>query len=180
MLSAGSWKKNQPNTILFVLIDANGDEVTDLGTNFTVQLSKAGAAFAASAGTKAEVGLGWYSYTSTAGEADTSGPVAIVVTGSGVVQQNLEYVVEDRVLTAVEYTYTVTSTADNSPIEGVTVLFYADNSLTELAWSGETDAFGVARDIYGALPRLEPGTYYIVRIRNGYVFNNPDQENISA
>lgn len=179
MLSAGSWNKNQPNTILFVLVDASGSEVTGLGSGYTLRLSKAGAVFAASAGTKSEVGLGWYKYQSTAGEADTSGPIAIVVTGAGVVQQNLEYVLDDRVVTAVEFTYTITSTAGGLPIENVTVLFYTDSSLTKLAWSGETDAFGVARDIYGALPRLEPGTYYIVRIRQGYSFINPDQESVS-
>lgn len=179
MLSAGDWTPNQPNTVLFVLVDGDGNEVQGLGTVFTVQLSKGGAAFQAGLGTKAEVGLGWYRYIATAAEADTPGPVAITITGSGVVQQNLEYVVASRVVTSVLFTYTVTSTVGNAPIAGVHISIYKDGGGTQLVWTGLTDAFGVARDEFGNVPRVEPGTYYIWRYRVGYLFNDPDVETIS-
>lgn len=181
MLSAGVWKKNQPNTILFVLIDASGDEVTGLGSGYVLQISKAGAAFAASAGAKSEVGSGWYKYVATAGEADTSGPIAVMVTGAGIIQQNLEYVVEDRVETAVEFTYTLLSSAGgNPPISAADILIYTDAGATDFVWGGRTDTFGVARDSYGNLPRLEPGAYFFFSYKNGFSFNNPDLETVSA
>lgn len=179
MLAAGIWRKNQNNTILFVMIDTNGNEFPGLSTSFTLEVSKAGAPFATSLGSKSEVGGGWYKYISSESEADTSGPVAIRVTGAGVVQQNLEYVVDDRVVTAVEFTYTVTSTAGNVPLPGVSVVFYADSLATNLVWFGQTDAFGVARDIYNNKPRLQPGTYYILRDKSGYSFEDPDVETVS-
>jgi hypothetical protein len=89
------WIKGQQNVCLFVMVDAVGAEVLGLGTAFTVKVSKGGAAFATGAGVKAEVGLGWYKYTATAGEASTAGPVALAVTGAGCVQQNLDYLVKD-------------------------------------------------------------------------------------
>lgn len=181
MLSAGQWKQNQSNTILFVLVDSSGNEVTGLGSAFTLQISKAGAAFQASAGSKSEIGNGWYKYVATVSEANTPGPIAIVVTGAGIVQQNLEYVVESRVETALPFTYTLTSTATgNPPIVGADVLVYSDSGANNLVWAGKTDTFGVARDAYGELPRLEAGTYYFFRYKPSYAFQNPDQETVSA
>lgn len=177
MLNAGNWTPNQQNTILFVLVDSSGVEKTGLGSGFTLQISKAGDTFAASAGTKSEVGLGWYKYVATAGEADTPGPVAIVVTGSGIVQQNLEYVVADRVATAVEFTYTVVSDeGGNPPISAVEVYITNDAGGANVVWRGQTDSFGVARDDFGNLPRLQPGTYFFFRYKYGWNFENPDTE----
>lgn len=181
MLSAGVWKKNQPNTILFVLIDASGNEVAGLGSAFVLQLSKAGAAFAGSAGTKSEIGSGWYKYVADTGEADTSGPIAVKVTHASTLQQNLEYVVEDRVENAVEFTYTLLSSAGgNPPIAAADILVYTDDGATNFVWGGRTDSFGVARDSYGNLPRLEPGPYFFFSYKNGFSFNNPDAETVSA
>lgn len=179
MLSAGIWKKDQPNTVLFVLIDETGEEVTGLGDTFTLQISKSGGAFAASGGTKSEVGLGWYKYVSTASESNTAGPVALVITAAGTVQQNLEYVVEDRVVTAVEFTYTVTRSTDSSPIAGADVSFSVNSNPANSVWTGVTDAFGVARDLHGNLPRLSPGSYYVFIYKPGFVFENPDTEVVS-
>lgn len=89
---------NTAKLLMFVLVDSNGTEVTGLGTNFTVTISKNGGAFAASTGAKAEIGNGWYSYTLAAAEADTLGALAIKVTGAGVVQQNLLYDVVGSVI----------------------------------------------------------------------------------
>lgn len=179
MLSAGIWRKNQPNTILFVLSDNTGVEVTGLGSTFTLQISKTGGPFATGGGTKSEIGLGWYKYVSTAGEADASGPVALVVTHASIVQQNLEYTVEDRVATAVEFTYTLTSTAGGLPIPGADISFSINSNPANVIWSGITDAFGVARDFNGNLPRLSPGSYYIFAYKPSYVFQNPDVETVS-
>lgn len=178
MLAAGVWTPNQQNTILFVMVDNVNNEVTGLGSGFTVEISKGGAAFQASAGVKAEVGSGWYSYTTTAAEADTYGPVAIKVTDASAVQQNLEYVVGDRSISAIEFTYTVTDSSTGLPIEGVEVWFATDSSGSNVAWYGTTDAFGVARND-GNLPRLDTGTYYVFRQKAGYTFSDPDTEVVS-
>jgi hypothetical protein len=179
MLSAGAWRKNQPNTILFVLVDSSGNEVTGVGSAFVLQISKAGAAFQASAGTKSEVSNGWYKYVTTSAEADTSGPVAIRITHASIVQQNLEYVVDDRVQTSIEYTYTVISTSGSVPIPGVEVLVYTDAGASNFVWGGRTDSFGVARDSNGAKPRLESGTYYFFNFKPTFSFSNPDVEVVS-
>lgn len=180
MLAAGIWKQNQPNTILFVLVDSSGSEVTGLGSTFDLEISKAGAAFAVSLGAKSEIGSGWYKYVAAVSEADTPGPIAVKITGAGIVQQNLEYVVETRVETAIEFLYTLSSTATgNPPIEAADVLIYTDSGGINFVWGGKTDAFGIARDSYGELPRLEPGTYFFFRYKNSFSFNNPDVEIVS-
>jgi hypothetical protein len=139
-----------------------------------LQISKAGGAFAGSLGTKAEIGSGVYKYLSTVGESDTVGPVFITVTGAGVVQQNLEYVVEQRTINAIEFTYTVTDNVTSLPIEGVQVWFQIGSSVV---WAGVTDAFGVARDLAGNLPRLDPGVYTVISQRASYNFQI-DQETV--
>lgn len=179
MLSAGAWQIDQANLITFVLVDSNGLEVTGLGSTFTLQISKAGGAFAGSAGTKAEIGNGWYKYTSTAGEANTVGPVAVKVTHASIVQQNLEYVVEQRTINAVDFTYTVTDDVTGDPIEGVYIVIATSSAGTNTVWAGHTDAFGVARDVNGYLPRLDPGTYYIWSQKTNYSFSNPDATEVA-
>jgi hypothetical protein len=169
MLSAGEWTPNQANRILFVMADSSGLELAGLGNTFTLQLSKNGAAFAGSAGTKAEIGNGWYSYLSTVAEANTLGPIAIIVSGAGAVQQNLEYVVATRVSGAIAFTYTLTNSVTLLPIEGAIVTFATDNLIQNIVWVGVTDAFGVARSD-GNLPYLSPGTYYIRSIKSGFTF----------
>jgi hypothetical protein len=133
-------------------------------------------AFAPSAGVKGEISDGWYHYTCTAGEADTIGPVSIFITGAGIIQQNLEYVVEERNIEAYEFTYTVTDAVTTDPIFGVRVWFSTDVNGLHVVWQGSTDTFGVARDEFGELPRLDAGTYYVFRHSVGYVFADPDVE----
>lgn len=179
MLNAGEWTPNQPNTILFVLVDLSGVEITGLGSSFTLRLSKAGAAFATAAGTKSEVGLGWYKYVSTSGEADTPGPLAVVVTSGSSVQQNLEYVVASRIESTLEFTYTVISDGGGLPIEGVQILIATDSGGANIIWAGYSDTLGIARDGAGALPRLQPGTFYFFRYKYLWTFVNPDVEVVS-
>jgi len=82
-------------------------------------------------------------------------------------------------MTGVEFTYIVINSVNGLPISGVAVWFAVDGGGAQIVWSGHTDALGVARDAYGALPRLDPGTYYVFRARPGYVFRNPDTEIIN-
>lgn len=179
MLNAGDWTPNQPNTILFVLVNDLGSELAGLGSTFTLQISKAGAAFAASEGTKSEVGLGWYKYVATAGEADTPGPVAIAVTGAGIVQQNLEYVVGSRIVDGIEFEYLTVTEGGGDPIVGVQIIIATDPGGTNVVWVGYSDELGVARDGNGDLPRLFSGTFYFFRYKYLWTFDNPDVETVS-
>ena len=165
------WIRDQQNLIVFVMVDNAGTEVPGLGGGFTLEVSKAGGAFAGSAGTKNEISDGWYSYLTTAGEADTVGPVAVKVTGAGAIQQNLVYVVIQRSVNCVEYTYTITKSVTGLPIADVDVWFATDVNINNIIWQGSTDAFGVARDEFGNLPCLDAGTYYIQAEKTGYVFD---------
>lgn len=164
----------------FVMVDNVLTEVTGLGGTFTVQISKAGGAFNASAGAKAEIGNGWYSYTFTAAETDTAGPLSVRVTGAGCIQQNLEYIVRTAAVNAIEFTYTVTTPAPGLlPIEGVDVWISTDIAGANVIWNGVTDAFGVARDGASNLPWLDAGSYYFWSQKVGYTFTNPDLEVVS-
>jgi len=174
----GDWVLSQQNRITFYLQDSTGVAVTGLGAGFTLTLAKNAAAFGASAGTKAEIGNGWYTYLSTAGEADTIGTVAVKVTGAGAVEQKLEYVVKQRNPGAVEFTYTVTSVTTGLPIEGVELWFATDSGFANIVWNGDTDTFGIARDNNGNKPFLDAGTYYIRLSKTGYTFTD-DSEVVS-
>ena len=153
------------------MVDALGAEVAALGAGFVLSVSKAGGAFQASAGVKAEISDGWYSYTSTAGEADTIGPIAIKVTGVGCVQQNLEYVVKQRASLGVEFTYTLTDAVTGLPLAGARVWFATDIGIVNIVWVGVTDTFGVARGNDASLPVLDAGTYYVKSQLTGYQFS---------
>lgn len=179
MLSAGVWTPNQTNKILFVMVDTSGAEVAGLGSGFTLQLSKNGAAFAASAGTKSEISNGWYSYESTSSEADTRGVIAIKVTHASTIQQNLEYICASRVPNAIAFTYTLTNVSNGNPIDGAVVTFATDSAVSNIVWYGSTDAFGIARDASGNKPRLDTGVYFVLCRKAGFVFA-VDVETVSA
>jgi hypothetical protein len=79
--------------------------------------------------------------------------------------------------TAVEFTYTVTDSVTGLPLDGVHVVITTDVGGANPVWGGYTDAFGVARDIGGRLPRLDPGTYYFWKQLEDYTDDqNPDTE----
>jgi len=166
--------------ITFVMINTNGTEVSGLGDGFTLQVSKAGAAFADGAGTKDEIGNGWYSYVLTASETDTVGPLSVLVSGDQAIQQNLEYVVGERSINSVEFTYTVTNSVSGLPIPEVAVWVTIEEAGNTVVWSGSTDTSGIAKDVYGMKPRLDPGTYFFWRKKSGFIFSNPDTEVVSA
>lgn len=80
---------------------------------------------------------------------------------------------------SVTFTYTITNSVSGLPIEGVEVWFSTDNPAVNIVWKGDTDAFGVARDVNGNKPTLDPGTYYVWRQKAGFVFTDPDTEIVS-
>lgn len=166
------WVPNQANRITFVMVDLSDNEVSGLGAGFTLEIGKNGGAFVASAGTKAEMANGWYSYVSTASEADTMGPVSIRVNGAGCKQQNLEYVVSSRAANIVTLTYVLTEPPEGTgvPIAGALVIVTTDAAGAHIVTQGETDASG------HVVFYLAAGTYYLWRSKAGYVFTNPDQE----
>jgi len=175
------WIRNQQNRIAFVMIDNTGTEVAGIGDgNLTIEVSKNGGAFGAAGGTDTEIGNGWYTYLATAAEADTVGPVAVKVDGAGAIQQNLEYVVQQRNPGAIEFTYTVTDSVTTNPIEGVEVWITTDLAGNNIIWNGTTDNLGIARDINNNKPWLDSGTYYFWKQYGSYSDDdNPDTEVVS-
>ena len=78
--------------------------------------------------------------------------------------------------TAIEWTYTVYKIGTTDPIEGVKVEVHRNAAGTDHYRTFWTDALGVSRDEFGNKPRLDPGTYYMFRLKGGYSFDNPDAE----
>jgi hypothetical protein len=71
--------------------------------------------------------------------------------------------------------------ADDTLIEGVRVDIYRNATATgDPYWTGWTDAFGYAKDIYGNDPRLDPSPpdWYFFRKKGGVKFNDPDTETV--
>lgn len=169
--------RNQTNLIKFVMVDANLIEVPALGATLTVEVSKAGGPFVAGLGVQTETSDGWYEYLLTAAECDTIGPLAVKVTHAATIQQNLEYVVQQRNAGCREFTYTVTDSVTLAPEEGVEVWVTTDLTGNYVIWYGITDALGVARDGYNNLPCLDDNTYYFWKKKVGHIDDdNPDTE----
>lgn len=174
-------KLSQINRICFVMVDGNYNEVAGLGAAINMFISKNGSTpFVASAATVAEIGNGWYTALLPAAECDTIGPVAIYATGAGCIQQNLEYVVQQRNVQCIEFTYTLTNSVTLLPVEDAKIWITTDAAGNNVIWNGETDAFGVARDAEGNLPCLDAGTYYVWAKKHGGSANAwPDVEVVS-
>jgi hypothetical protein len=174
------WTVNTVHENAFVLVDSAGAEVAGLGDTFSVEIRKPGGSFVAAVGSKSEISDGWYVYTNTTAEADTVGPLAIKITGAGVVQQNLVAVVGSLLVAGREVTYTVRLDDElaGDPIEGVTVRVRPQGS-SSTVFIGTTDEFGVLRDSAGELPYLGVGSWEFYRSKVGYTFSNPDVEVIT-
>lgn len=81
---------------------------------------------------------------------------------------------------AILYTYTVTDSGTGLPIADVEVWFSTDLLGANICWKGTTDAFGIARDIYGNKPLLDAGTYYVWTQKVGMTpVTQPDTEVVS-
>ena len=172
-------EQNQIQRIGIVMIDATGTEVSGLGGALTIEISKNGAPYVAGVGVQGEIGSGGYYYDLTAAETNTIGILMVKITGVGCVQQNNEYVVYERTIAAIDFTYTVTNSVTLLPIADADVYISSDLPGLVNIWVGKTDAAGVARDIYSNLPRLDPGTYYFWTYKAGISFPNPDTEVVS-
>lgn len=79
---------------------------------------------------------------------------------------------------SVEYTYTVVNSVTSAPLDGVAVWISTDIGGTNIVWVGQTDALGVARDMFGQKPWLDTGAYFFWRQLASYSFTNPDVENV--
>lgn len=152
---------NTPKLLMFVLVDSNGTEVTGLGSTFTVTISKNGGAFAASAGAKAEIGNGWYSYTLTAAETDTLGALAVKVAGTGAVQQNLLYDVVGSIISTI-----VPSIPNQPPFVMTDAYFTSYGGMTgSSTYAQRQAAYAIAEEMACAdmgtflVPTIVTGTY---------------------
>lgn len=175
-MSGQGWLAGLPNEVTFVMVDGSNIELT--GLTLSIEIRVTGGSFVAAAGTWLEIGNGWYSYTSTAGEA-VVGPISMRVTASGAVQQNLEYVCEQRTPGVVSYPYQVTDGVD--PVAGAKVWFTLLNDANDVAlWVGYTDGTGYAYDARGNAPLLPTGTVYGWKYKPGWRdVDNPDVEIVS-
>lgn len=80
--------------VILYMVDDSDHVSPETGLTLTVRVSKNGGAFAAGAGSVAELEDGLYAYTFGAGDVDTLGPVVIKATATGADQ----CVVEGRVV----------------------------------------------------------------------------------
>lgn len=131
-----------------------------------------------------EVGDGFYSYT-LAGAFVTAAGVytAQVYTADATVDMRempcrIDVDAPTFPAGATEYTYTITNSITGFPIDGIEVWISTDALGGNIIWKGETDAFGIARDVNGVKPWLDNGTYYFWQQLAGYVFVNPHAETI--
>jgi len=174
---SGEWLAGVPNEVSFVMTDDNGDELS--GLTLSMQIRVTGQSFQAVAGTILEISNGWYSYTCTAAEA-VVGPISVIATASGAVQQNLEYVCEQRTPGWKFWEYRVTDQPGGAgnPVPGAYVwvtLASAENSLT--VWEGYTDSNGYAKDTKGRNPLVPLGNVYFWKAKPGWQdVDNPDLE----
>jgi hypothetical protein len=74
---------------------------------------------------------------------------------------------------AIEWEYTLTSTAGGDPISDADVWVTTDIAGANVIASGKTDSFG------NVTFWLDAGTYYIWRQKAGFNFDNPDVETVS-
>lgn len=167
-----NWLPDQPNLVTFIIDDDSGVEVPGLGTAWTIELSVAGGAFVPALGTKGEIGYGWYSYVTTAGEADSSitGSRALRITHASARQQNLEYTVEPRVTGSVKVEYTVKDSDSGLGLASVRSWVTAEASNSDNPfWLGYSDVAGVLKDALGNLPRLPTGVLYLWKHHPGFI-----------
>jgi len=73
----------------------------------------------------------------------------------------------------IQHTYTVTDSADGTPIDGVEVWVSTDAAGVNVIASGHTNSSGIVNFM------LDAGTYYFWRKRSGYNFTNPDIETVA-
>ena len=171
------WVAGLPNEVTFVMVDSAGLELTGLTVAAEIRVS--GGSFGAVAGTMIEISNGWYSYTSTAGES-VVGPISIRATAAGAIQQNLEYVCEQRTPGVKFWPYRVTTLPGGAgdPIAGAFVWVTRNNAENDLSiWTGNTDTDGYALNAKGRSPLVPLGNNYFWKYKPGFSDDdNPDLE----
>jgi hypothetical protein len=162
------------------MVDGNYTEVPGLGAAVNLFISKNGGLMNPSAAPIAEISHGWYTALLPAAECDTIGPVSIYMTGTGCIQQNAEYVVQQRNAGCINFTYTLTDITTGLPVPNANIWITSDLAGLNVLWTGETNAVGIALDSNSDLPCLNglpPTTYYFWALKSGLVANAfPDLE----
>lgn len=164
---------NQINKTIFVMVDTNDTELT--GLTVAAFISKNNGAFAAATNAVSEIGSGWYGLSLTATECNTVGPLALKATAGGARQQNIDCVVAIAVVgtnppppvSAIAFTYTLTSTVGATPIPGASVWVTTDVGGVNTVAQGTTDVLGVV------VFNLQPATYYFWRAASEFEGTNP-------
>lgn len=174
---SGEWIVGMPNEVTFVMVDSSNNELT--GLTLAMEIRVTGMSFTAVAGTIIEISNGWYSYTCIAAEA-VVGPISIRANASGAVQQNLEYVCEQRTPGVKFWPYLVTDLpgGGGSPVQGAYV--WVTRAAVEndpVIWDGYTDVDGDAVDSMGRNPLVPLGNNYFWKWKAGWAdVDNPDLE----
>lgn len=120
------WALNVVNSLPFVLIDTNGDEVAG-ATPTVLFLGPGETAFTAADGSVVEVtggGVGWYVYLGSVAEAAVAGMAGVQITAVGARQQNLTVLIGSpgtwshptRTLTAGEITVVSPIDTEGNPV----------------------------------------------------------------
>ena len=180
-MGSREWLYGIPNEVTFVMVNANRQELA--GLTLAVEVRNSGGSFQAAAGSWIELSDGWYSYTSSVGEASVIGPVSVEINATGAEQQNLEYVVEQRTPGVVFFEYRVTDQPGGlgNPIAGVYIwVTLTDTENDPSIWRGYTDSNGYAKDEKGRNPLLPLGNVYFWKYLPGWTDDdNPDLEVVS-
>lgn len=175
---------NTTQRIYFTLVDPNTCAlIIGQGSNFLLQYCDSTMGFWGwdPGLVQGEVGNGWYYADLLAAMVINPGHYAVRISDINPpfdTWQNLLYNIQACAISAgsVNFTYTVVDIVTSLPIPATVVWITTDVGGANIVWSGITDIFGVARDIFGSLPALNPGTYYFWRQKVGYTFTNPDTE----
>lgn len=174
------YKKNVSNqSIMFCLVNlATGAAFPGavVTTRYTIDF---GGTQQVGIGVLTDLGNGQYRYVPPAAEMNGN-HIGFLFTAVGAIPVHCN-VVTTGIFPAgsIAFTYTLTNDVTLLPIPGAEVWISTDIVGTNIVWSGITDAFGVARDVFNQLPQLDPGTYYFWRHRVGFTFVDPDTEIVS-
>jgi hypothetical protein len=158
------------------MVNASNVEVASLGgSGLTVQLLKPGTtSFAATTGSKNEVGNGWYELTAEPSESDTRGEIAIKVTGSGALQQNLVYMIGDPREGFGATAHTIQIVVDGSPVDGAEVWITTDSAGNNIVAGTLTTNSDGNVTFY-----LDSGTYYSWVQHGSNNFTNPTEFSVA-
>lgn len=174
------YKKNVANqSIMFSLINSMtgaalpGAIVTTLYTIDHTGAQQVGA------GVMTGLGNGQYRYVPPASETNGN-HIGFLFTAPGAIPVHCN-VTTTWIFPAgsINFTYTLTNVVTGLPINGADIWISTDIAGANIIWSGSTDVFGVARDVFGSIPSLDPGVYFFWRHHPSFTFTDPDSELVS-